>query len=83
MTFYAVAEDTDRIRIDFLIDLKSGCKYTPKRAFRDANSKRLLVEDVEEAAYLMKKGYFPRCDPTHWACTPKFCGYYARCKGPK
>jgi hypothetical protein len=83
LTFYAMVEDTDRVRIDFLLDQKSGCKYAPKRATRDSHIKNILVEDVEEAAFLMKKGYFPRCDPTSWACTEKFCGYYKECRGPK
>jgi hypothetical protein len=83
LTFYAIAEDTDRVRVDFLLDQKSGCKYAPKRAIRDNHIKKILVEDVEEAAFFMKKGYFPRCDPTSWACTEKFCGYYKDCRGPK
>ena len=47
--------------------------------------KRLLTEDVEYVADLIKKGVFPRCDPTltNWVCTPKWCGYYEMCKGPK
>lgn len=83
LTFYAIVENTDRVRVDFLLDLKSGCKYKYRRALRDVNSKRLLVEDAEEVAHLIKKGYFPRCDPTHWVCTEKFCGYYADCRGPR
>jgi len=83
LTFYAMAEDTDRVRVDFLLDQKSGCKYSPKRALRDLNSKRLLIEDAEQVSMFIKKGFFPRCDPTTWACTEKFCGYYADCRGPK
>ena len=83
LTFYAIAEDTEYVRVDFLLDQKSGCKYAPKRALRNHNDKRLLVEDVEEVAYLIKKGNFPRCDPTGWVCTANFCGYYPTCRGPK
>lgn len=83
LTFYAMAEATERVRIDFLLDQKSGCKYSPKRALRDLNSKRLLVEDAEQVAEFIKKGFFPRCDPTTWACTEKFCGYYQDCRGPQ
>ncbi len=83
LTFYAIVEDTNRVRVDFLLDQKSGCTYAPKRALRDHNSKRLLVEDVEEVAHLIKKGNFPRCDPTGWVCTNTFCGYYQDCRGPK
>ena len=83
LTFYALAKQTSNVRVDFLLDQKSGVKYVPKRSVRDANQKRLLVEDVEEVAHLIKQGVFPRCSPTAWNCTPKFCGYYDRCRGPK
>ena len=83
LTFYAIVENTNRVRIDFLLDQKKGCKYAPKRTLRDTTSKKILIEDVEEAAHNMKRGCFPRCDPTQWVCTPRFCGYYADCKGPK
>ncbi len=83
LTFYAIVEDTDRVRIDFLLDQKSGCKYSPKRALRDLNAKRILVEDVEEVAHLIKQDCFPRCDPTNWVCTERFCGFYGDCRGPR
>ena len=85
LTIYAIVEDTEFVRVDLLLDQKRGCKYSPLRALRDVNEKRVLVEDVEEVVYLIKKGFFPRCDPvlTSWVCTPRFCGYYARCRGPR
>lgn len=83
LTIYSIVEDTPYVRVDLLLDQKSGCKYSPLRALRDVNEKRLLIEDIEEVVDCIKKGVFPRCDPTHWACTPKFCGYYTRCRGPK
>jgi hypothetical protein len=66
-----------------LLDQKSGTRYKPLKSFRDANDKRILVEDLEEVVFLIKQGQFPRCDPTGWACTPKFCGYYEKCRGPR
>ena len=83
LTFYALAENTNLVRVDFVLDQKSGCRYLPKRALRDQNIKRLLVEDVEETAHLIKRGIFPRCDPTSWVCTERFCGYFNDCRGPK
>jgi len=83
MTFYAIVENTRNVRIDFLIDQKKGPKYVAVKAPRTNNDKRLLVEDLEEAVHNIKKGIFPRCDPTGWNCTPRFCGYYNRCRGPK
>lgn len=81
MTIYSIAENTRDIRIDFLVDQKKGTKYVGMKTTRTNNEKRLLVEDLEEAVHNIKKGIFPRCDPTSWACTDKFCGYYDRCRG--
>jgi hypothetical protein len=81
LTFYALAEDTNKVRIDFLVDLKAGPRYEQERSVRTLQDKLLLIEDVEQVASMVKKGDFPRCDPTSWACTHKFCGYYERCRG--
>jgi hypothetical protein len=83
LTFYAIVENTRNVRVDFLLDQKKGAKYVASRTTRTNNDKRVLVEDLEEVVHLIKQGVFPRCDPTSWACTPKFCGYYDRCRGPK
>lgn len=82
MTFYAIAENTDLVRVDFVVAMKSGTKYVAKRTTRDQHMKRLLVEDVGEASRLIKKGVFPRCSPTDWCCTESWCGYYKECRGP-
>jgi hypothetical protein len=83
LTFYAIAEQTDKVRIDFLLDQKSGTRYEPKRSVRRATEKRILIEDVEEMVDLVKKGVFPRCETSHFLCIPKYCGFYERCRGPK
>ena len=83
LTFYALAENTERVRVDFLLDQKSGSRYEAKRSLRSVNEKNLLIEDLNEVVELIKKGVFLRCDPTSWVCTPKFCGYYQKCRGPK
>lgn len=85
LTFYSIVEDTPYVRIDLLLDQKKSCKYHPLRTLRDSTDKKVLIEDLEECAANIKNGRFPRCDPTvsTWFCTPKFCGYYARCRGPK
>jgi hypothetical protein len=85
ITLYTMVERTTRGRFDFLLDQKSGTHYKPKETVRTLTDKRLLVEDMEQVVDLIKKGNFPRCDPTltNWVCTPKWCGYYNICKGPK
>ena len=83
LTLYAIAENTEHVRVDLLLDQKSGCKYSPMRALRSAWEKKITTEDVEEIADCIKQGRFPRCNPTEWVCTPNWCGYYADCRGPK
>lgn len=83
MTIYALVEKTQRIRVDLLVDQKSGAKYVPVRSTRSNKEKQIIVEDIEEMVSLVKKGVFPRCLPDSWVCTPRFCGYYAECRGPK
>ena len=83
LTFYAYVENTFRVRYDFILEQKSGIKYDKNRSVRTAHDFKMLIEDVEATDDMIKKGFFPRCDGTNWWCTPKFCGYYERCKGPK
>jgi hypothetical protein len=83
LTFYAIAENTTKVRWDFVIDQKSGTVYEPKRSERNDNDKRILIEDVEMVAHLIKKGVSFRCDSTSWACTPRYCGFFERCRGPR
>lgn len=83
LTIYAIVEQADNIRVDLLLDQKRGCQYTPLRATRSFHEKKIVTEDVEVIAHAIKQGIFPRCDPTSWVCTPKWCGYYDTCRGPK
>lgn len=83
LTFYAHAEGTPRVRIDFLLDLKSGTRYVAKRSTRTPRDVKQLTEDLEETVDYIKRGVFPRVLPSEWKCTPKWCGYYEKCRGPK
>jgi hypothetical protein len=83
LTFYAFVEKTFRVRYDFILDQKSGIKYDQNKSMRTQHDFKLLIEDLEAVVDGIKRGYFPRSDGTNWWCTPKFCGYYERCRGPK
>lgn len=83
LTLYAHVKGIPRVRIDFLLDQKSGTRYVQERSLRTPQDAKNFTEDLEECVDLIKKGVFPRCDPTTWACTPRFCGYYERCRGPQ
>lgn len=83
LTFYSAVKGIPRVRVDLLLDQKSGTKYDAIRSVRTPSDIKLLTEDLEQVVDLIKKGIFPRTNPTTWACTPKFCGYYEDCRGQK
>lgn len=83
LTIYAIAKNVERVRVDLLLDRKKGGEYVALRAPRTKQEKRTVTEDIEEIAYAIKQGIFPRCNPTDWVCTPRWCGYYAECRGSK
>jgi len=83
LTLYAHVKGIPRVRVDFLLDQKSGTRYVQERSLRTPRDAKNFEEDLEEVVHLIKKGIFPRCSPTDWVCTPRFCGYYERCRGPK
>lgn len=52
----------------------TGARITQKRM---KHTKKVIV-DVAKSISL---GSFPRCDPSHWICNPKYCGYHRKCYG--
>jgi len=83
LTLYAHVTGIPRVRIDFLLDHKAGAKYDPVRSERTPNDTKILEEDLQITVDCIKRGVFPRCDPTEWVCNERFCGYYQQCRGPK
>lgn len=83
LTFYAHVIGTPSVRVDFLLDAKAGPSYSPEKTIRTPLDIKLLVEQVEEVVDLVKKGFFPRCDPTQWWCSVNRCGFYPNCRGPR
>ena len=41
---------------------------------------RAVLNRVEVIAMAMERGVFVPIEPSHWCCSPKWCGYYATCK---
>jgi hypothetical protein len=40
-----------------------------------------VEQTIIQVAKAISAGCFPMCDATSWACSPKFCGYWNRCRG--
>lgn len=41
---------------------------------------QLLERRIEAFLAAAERGSFPPCEPGHWLCSPKWCGYYKSCK---
>lgn len=54
-------------------------KYVPQKAKRTELDHRRFLRRVELFARQIESGIFPPTDPTSWACSPKWCGYWDRC----
>jgi hypothetical protein len=80
-TFYTLVRGETECRIDFIVAGKNGFKYHPERTSRSLREQDILREDLECVVRGIKMGIFPRCDPTSWICTPKYCAYWAECRG--
>jgi len=83
LTIYSIIEDVETVRVDLLLDQKKGCSYSQLRAPRSPMEKRVIVEDIQTVAQAIKMGIFPRCKPTEWVCSAKWCGYYEECRGKR
>jgi hypothetical protein len=82
-TLYAFVKGLARVRVDNLVELKAGPQFKQKSSFRDKQAKQLLIEDFEQTTDFIKKGIFPKAPIDSWQCTPKWCGYWSRCRGKK
>jgi hypothetical protein len=82
MTLYSLATGIYAIRFEQLLKTKTPTikRATAVRTKADHLWLQRIVRDVAEA---ITKGVFPPCDPTSWACSPKWCGYWHMCRGKK
>jgi hypothetical protein len=64
--------------MDNLVDTKTP-KVHSMRTTRDEEDVQILLRRVEAAIELIEGGKFYPCDPSHWICDPKWCGYFERC----
>ena len=80
-TLYSLATGILDVRLDNLVFLKAGPKFSQKTAKRDAQAQAVLVEDYEETTDLIKRGIFPKTSIDSWMCGPQYCGYHSMCRG--
>jgi len=80
LTFYSYATGIGLVRFDQLLKQKKP-KVKRIHSQRTKQDHAWLSEIVSSVAKAITAGIFPPCDPTSWACTPKWCGYYHLCRG--
>lgn len=82
LTFYSYATGIGLVRFDQLLKQKKP-KVKRIHSQRTSQDYAWMNEIISSVAKAISAGIFPPCDPTSWACTPKWCGYYFLCRGKK
>jgi len=82
LTMYSLATGIAAVRFDQLIKTKVP-KIKRAVSVRTSRDHAWLKHLVREVAEAVSKGVFPPCDPTEWVCSPKWCGYWAMCRGKR
>lgn len=81
MSLYAHATGVPRARYDLFVKTKIP-KVTAMLTSRDSAQIRWAIQTFVEVARAISAGVFPPCPPENtFPCSPKFCGYYDKCRG--
>lgn len=80
MSLYAWGLNKKRVVIVNLIK-KGNPQVTIIKSRRTSLHKMWALRVARDQASAIKSGQFPVTNPTNWWCSPKWCGYYARCRG--
>ena len=85
MKTYALAVSTldhgapQEVTLDFLVDTKNPSvviqTYQP-----DEEDSRIVMARLEILVRCLETGLFPPVEPSHWLCSPMWCGYHGSCK---
>lgn len=80
-TLYSLVERTPFVRVENLVQLKTGPKLTTLKATRKIEDQKILIEDLFETVDLIKKGIFPKAAIESWGCNAQWCAYWSDCRG--
>lgn len=83
LTMYAFVEGTPHVRVDQLVDLKSGPVYHRGESQRNAIDAEVFVDHLNQVADFVRKGIFPMTDIGSWACNVDHCSFWKLCRGKK
>jgi hypothetical protein len=82
LTTYAHATNLSSVRFDMFVKTKSPQVKTVRSA-RTPQHWQWAAKVFTEVGNAISAGIFPPGDPSSWACTEKWCGYWSRCRGAK
>ena len=80
LTLYSKVSQNRRVRFDCFCKTKTP-KIKSVESVRTQQHYRWLAYLFDRIAETISAGTFLPADPSHWTCTPKFCGYYYMCRG--
>lgn len=66
------------VRLDVLTKTKTPQRHVVTST-RDADDFRALAARIDAVAKSIASGNFPPTDPSNWACSERWCGYYRTC----
>lgn len=80
MSLYAHATGIPRARYDLFVKTKTP-KITTMLTSRNQQQINWAIEIFVQVARAISAGVFPPCVPDSFLCNPKWCGYWANCRG--
>ncbi|PIV86906.1 hypothetical protein COW49_02715 [Candidatus Kaiserbacteria bacterium CG17_big_fil_post_rev_8_21_14_2_50_51_7] len=69
----------DTVVLDALIKTKKP-KIVTLNSTRSEEDYKVILRKAVQAWESIQKQVFTPCEPGHWLCNPKYCGYYPTCK---
>ena len=79
MTRQLTGKTPDELRLEVLVDKKSGPERQLIRTYRGDDAFDALAARIGIAEKLVQAGLFAPVDPGHWCCHPNWCGYWDTC----
>lgn len=80
LTTYSSASNVPNVRFDCFVKTKDP-KIVMLQSTRTAADIEWAGNVFDGVAEAISAGKFPPALPNDWACTPKWCGYWHRCRG--
>ena len=87
LSLYSYLTGTPRVGFDIVTRTKKPKVYAHPVdvpggfLVREAQETQHAIDIMVHRAEMIAQGIFPKADPDSWACNPKYCPYFTRCRG--